>query len=49
MPDEATLDGSNLAALAAKRNKTQGELIRGLIQASQLAYRSPHHKMKSKV
>jgi hypothetical protein len=76
IPDEATLDGRNLAAeaakramyrvnhvgtklnegeprvfeaLAAKRNQTQSELIRGLIRASQLAYRSPHHKMKSEV
>jgi len=31
-------------ALAAKRNQTQGELIRGLIMASQLAYSSPHHR-----
>jgi hypothetical protein len=29
IPDEATLDGRNVAAKAAKRNQTQGELIRG--------------------
>jgi hypothetical protein len=49
IPDEATLDGCNLAVLAAKRNKTQDELIRGLILAWQHAYRTPHHKTKSKV
>ena len=76
IPDEATLDGRNLVAeaarramyrvnhvgtklnegelrafeaLAAKRNQTQGELIRGLILVSQLAYSSPHHKMKSEI
>jgi hypothetical protein len=47
--DEATKNGSNLAAEAGKRNQTQGELIRGLILASQLAYSSPHHKMKSEI
>ena len=47
IPDEATRDGSNLAAEAAKRNQTQGELICGLILDLQLAYSSPHQKMKS--